>query len=347
MIKPKSLEKGPYLKPLSKKTFKKEAKAALRLAFGPQERLIKGEIKGSRLAQKRAKDYFKTYGREVAGAGKTTAAAYDSAQAGITAASNTTADRSEAIRQRMAAEAQADAERRGVTYNPSGSVVGAEANLARVNAANVLSAVTGAQKASNQGYYADKGRIGDREGIEQQFREEARRRSLKGELKTLSADKAAQVAGMLATARDSERDFYLGLQAAREPFRDRAFDASQAAKDRKLQRNQAQKDRHLDRGQAHKDRQHGGTDSSSGGKDGDGRDAADVKKALGIIKREGNLNDHSKQEWIEVLLGIDASFSPNEIKRALALAKKRQKPGEIIGGAAGGVGGIFGGGKKH
>ena len=322
-LKPKDLESGPFLKPLGKKRFRKEARSALRLAYKPAERQIEGEIRASKLGQKRTRDYFKTYGKQVDAAGASTAAAYEGAQASIGQASSAAADYAEKLRQRMASEAQEDAARRGVPYDPSGSSTMAEGNLARINAANTLSGVTGIQGAAQAGYYADKGRIGERESVEQRLREQARRRSLKDEKRDMVGDKAAQMAQMFATSRDSERDFYLGLKAAQEPGKGRRFDRKQSAKDRSLTRSESAKDRALTQSENRKDR----NQPDSGGGKKNPVDRQDISKIMALLRRAGETGQFHgvpKSKIIDTLLtDYDDSFDRREAKRAVKRYSKR------------------------
>lgn len=318
-LKPKDLESGPFLKPLGKKRFRKEARSALRLAFKPAERQIEGEIRASKLGQKRTRDYFKTYGKQVDAAGASTAAAYQGAQASIGQASSAAADYAEKLRQRMASEAQEDAARRGVPYDPSGSSTMAEGNLARINAANTLSGVTGIQGAAQAGYYADKARIGQRESVEQRLREQARRRSLKDEKRDMVGDKAAQLAQMFATSRDSERDFYLGLKAAQEPGKGRRFDRKQSAKDRALTRNEARRDRKSDRNAP--------TATSDEGKNAPNNppDRADISKILALLREDPPPADRNRRDVIQKLLVIgDDDWNKREIRKAYKRYKKHR-----------------------
>lgn len=244
--RPRDFDRSPFTKPLTRKRSRRELKAATRLAFGPQKRALKKEIKGTRLSKKRIRQYFPNYRESIGEAASRTQAAYGQAQQEIGAASQSAANFAEQVRQRMAQEAMEDAARRGVAYDPSGSQTGAQANLARMNTANVLRGVTSAQGASQQAMFADKGRIAQREKIEQLLRADARKRSLQGERRDLLRDQGAFRADQLRQMRGEERDYLLGLMAAGEPGKARRFQAKENRKSRRFDRKQAAKNRKAD-----------------------------------------------------------------------------------------------------
>jgi hypothetical protein len=136
----------------------------------------------------------------------------------------------------MQGEERADAEKRGVAYDASGSHTSVDANLARVNAANVLSGVTSAQGANQAAYLSDKQRIGNREEKEQLLREAARRRSIKSEKKDLAREGRDVVLSERARLRDSERDFYLGKLAAGNTARGQELSAQNSKRSSRTSR---------------------------------------------------------------------------------------------------------------
>jgi hypothetical protein len=156
------------------KQIRREARGATRAQYGPLVREIKQEKKASNLQQKRISDYFPQYGQSLDQSAARTASAYQTAGDSIRSDSASATAYAEQLRSKLAGEEQADAAKRGVSYDPSGSQTNAAAQLARINAANVLTGVTASHGATQQAYLADKKAIGSREEIEQHLRETAR-----------------------------------------------------------------------------------------------------------------------------------------------------------------------------
>src|SRR5690606_17695249 len=145
----------------------------------------------------------------------------------------------ETLRQRLAQEGMADAQRRGASFDPSGSQLNAQAQLARINAANILQGVTAAQGASQGAYMTDKRRIAERESITQRMREQDRRRALAQERRALLREKGEYMASLRPAAREAERNYHLGLLAARDRRAARRFEAREAAKERAFRASEA------------------------------------------------------------------------------------------------------------
>lgn len=200
--------------PFTKKQLRREVKGAARAQYGDVTRQVKKEKRASNVQQKRINDYFPQYGKAVEEAAKRSATATSAATSQISADSKAAADYAETLRQRLAGEEAASASTRGVATDRSGSNVNASAQLARINAANVLTGVTASQGASAQNYYADKKAIGERERIEQKLRESARKRSYNEDLRDIAKDKGAFKVAKKAEIVDRERDFMVTKKAA-------------------------------------------------------------------------------------------------------------------------------------
>lgn len=211
----KNKNKSPFTKPLTRKSARKEIKAAGRLAVGDEQRILKAERRTSKVQSRRIRDWFPQYGQAVGQAAQRTAGAYQGADQQIASASDASTNYAETLRQRLAQEGMADAQKRGVQYDPSGSNVGAQAQLARINSSDTLRGVTASQGAAQGAYYADKQRIGQREKIEQLLQEQERRRSYTQDLRDLAKRKSDTMIQERGRLRDSERDYHLGLLAAR------------------------------------------------------------------------------------------------------------------------------------
>ena len=331
MPKPKKF--SPLTAPLNRKQLRKEVRAAGRLAVGPEKRIIQAERRSSKVQSRRIRDWFPQYGKAVGQAAQRTDRAYDSADNLMAQAGSQANNYAEQLRQRLAAEAQADANLRGVQYDPSGSLVNAQSQLARQNSTNVLRGVTAAQGASQQGYLQDKRRIGRREMVEQLLREQARRRSYGQDLRDLAQRQGDAMVQEQGRLRDSERDYYLGLLAAR---------GEKAA--RRMSRKESQRDRKFNRQQARKDRQSDQSSSSGGGGGGDNwtptqrRDERrDLKKAIAFLKLDPPPAHVSKARIIQQL--IAQGYSRPVAVAAYKRLKKRDRVVGSVGGAVGsGVG---------
>jgi hypothetical protein len=334
MPKKRKNKQSPFTKPLTAKRARKEIKAAGRLAVGPEQKIIQAERRTSKVQSRRIRDWFPQYGQAVQQAGARTAAAYQGADEKISSAADASTNYAETLRQRLAQEGMADAAKRGVAYDDSGSNVGAQAQLARINSSDTLRGVTASQGAAQAGYYADKKRIGEREKVEQLLQEQERRRSYTQQLQDLAKRKSDTMIQEKGRLRDSERDYHLGLLAAKEPGKARKFERGQAAKDRKLSKSEAKKDRRFDRNQAKQDRKAG-----AGGDGGSGKQEAkrerkaeqrqDVRKVIAGLEAfkpkfaQKALND---RRWAisEILRNENEGISPADARKAYKKWKRRQ-----------------------
>lgn len=315
-IKPSTIAKGPFAKPLTGKALRHDIRAAQRLQFAPLVRQIQQEKAQSRAAQKRVAALFPQYTHAVAKAGRQTRAAYGDANASIRNTSLQTADYAEALRSKLAQENMSDAALRGATYDPSSAYTAANANLARVNSAAVLQDVNSVQKANSRNYYADKKRIGVREGIQQQMAEMARRRGLNSDLRDVARDKGALATDLRAKARDSERDFYLGLLSAQNSSQYRKFAMKQQANSAKEDRKQARRQRRLaklndrnERADDHRAAQYQQNQDQGGNRD-SGLPGAhkDRRRATAYLRQAPKGAYHSPKEAIDYL--INRGISP-------------------------------------
>lgn len=321
MPKPKKF--SPLTAPLTRKDLRRELKATGRLAVGPEKRILEAERRTSRVQSRRIKDWFPQYGKSVQQAAQRTRVGYGQADASIAAASDQAQNYAEQLRQRLAQEAQADANLRGVQYDPSGSLVNAQSQLARINSANTLRGVTAAQGASQNAYLQDKRRIGRREMVEQLLREQQRRRSYTEDLRDLARRKSDSMIQEKGRLRDSERDYYLGLLAARGEKAARRMSRRESHRDRKFNRQQARKDRRFDKNESEKDRRDGG---SSQGTSNDRPDREDIAKIMAMLRKagpSGALAEAKRSQVIDELLLKDDSFSRREAKRAFKRYSKR------------------------
>lgn len=248
-------QRSGLIKPLRGKRRKREIKAAQRLQFGGIKRQLRGEQRASQEQEHRLKSYFKQYKTGLTQQQQRTAGAYREAGETIGTQSQAAADYAEQLRQRLAQEESEDAARRGTSsVQREGSQTNVAAQLARMNAANILRGVTASQGAAQRTYFQKAKSISDRELIEQRLREQARRRSLGQELRETKKEAGALGVNIMAQQRGQERDFYLGLlgiagsragrrlskfqtkfgaqQTAKEATKQRRHESREAAKDR-------------------------------------------------------------------------------------------------------------------
>jgi len=247
MAKFPKFNNSPFIKPLTRKQWRREARAMARLRYRPEIRAIRGEERASKRRQQQIRKWFDQYGQTLSDSAQRTSQAYAGAERSIAQDAQAAAAYAEQLRQRLAQEGMRDAALRGASYDPSGSEVNVQAQLARLNAANVLKGVTAAQGASQGAYLADRARIAERESITQQMREQERRRQLAQERRALRREQGQYMASLRPAAREAERNFYLGLLAARDRRAQRRFEAREAAKDRAFRAREAAKDRRFER----------------------------------------------------------------------------------------------------
>lgn len=303
--------KNPFLKPLTPKRFRRESRAMANVRYRPELRSIKGEQRASKQRQRHIRKWFNQYGKSIDQAAQRTASAYQGAGQQIGQNSQAAANYAETLRQRLAQEGMADAQRRGASFDPSGSQLNAQAQLARINAANVLQGVTAAQGASQGAFMADKRRIAKRESITQRMREQDRRRALSQERRALQRDRGEYMASLRPQAREAERNYHLGLLAARDRKAARRFERREAAKDRAFRASEAAKDRSFDR---RKERRDAKRDRSKK------VDPGDVRRMVAILEGLNRRMTHragTNRRWaINQLLLKNKNYSPKEARRA-------------------------------
>lgn len=326
-----------FLKPIRGKRYRRELRAATRAQFRPIQRQVGGEIRASKAQSGRIRDYFKEYGKSLDPIAQRTAQAYGGAQQQIGQQSQASSQYAETLRQRLEGEARADAERRGVSYDPSGAQTNVAAQLARMNASNVLSGVIGAQGASQQAYLRDKQRIGEREKIEQLLREQARRRSFQADKREIAREKGAFRTDFRRQTRDTERDFYLGLLAARDKKAARRFAAQESAKSRRFESREARaedkRSRRYQERQAKlfgdKKKGGGGGGTKGGGTKGGGGggqpgSAADRKRASAYL-RSGKYKDKKDARDYLINRGVHPAVARWAVRQASKSGGKKKK----------------------
>jgi len=346
MAKFPKFNNSPFIKPLTRKQWRREARAMARLRYRPEIRAIRGEERASKRRQQQIRKWFDQYGQTLSDSAQRTSQAYAGAERSIAQDAQAAAAYAEQLRQRLAQEGMRDAALRGASYDPSGSEVNVQAQLARLNAANVLKGVTAAQGASQGAYLADRARIAERESITQRMREQERRRQLAQERRALRREQGEYMASLRPAAREAERNFYLGLLAARDRRAQRRFEARQAAKDRAFRASEAAKDRAFRAKQAAKDRRFQARQNRRDRrqerrkKRGD-IDPADVRRAISLLeeanRRQQRRHARNRRKAISGLLRLDKSLSLLEARRAYRrwlkrYKRKRRTPGEAFKG---------------
>lgn len=284
-----------------------------------------------RVTQKRIPDYFAQYQQAISGAGERAAGAYSKAGSEISAASAGAAKYAEDLRKTLASEEQANAALRGVAYDPSGAQTNTASQLARLNAADVLAGVIGAQGASEASYYGDKGRIAEREKIEQLLRSAARQRQTKQELRSLGREEGDIRREELSRIRDLERDYLLARKAARQPGAERRHETREAQRGRRFESREAAKGRRFEARQAGLDRRAERKGSASGNQEG-GRQRRretreDIRDMLSLIRTtpEKKRKKLGKQGIIDLLSTKYEGFSHKEARKAYAKYNRRRR----------------------
>lgn len=247
--------KGPFTKPLTRKRLRREVRAARKLQFGPLRREIRGEIRASREQERRAQDYFKGYKQALSQQAAQTRGAYGQADTQISQQAQAASNYAEQLRQRLGTEEASEAAKYGQSsIQREGGETNIAAQLARLNASNILRGVTASQGATQEAYTQRSKDIANRELVEQRLREAARRRSYRSDLRDVAKQEGALGVDFLRQARGSERDFYLGLlgvagsRAGRRLQKtlqksSQRHESKEAAKSRKFEASQAKKDR--------------------------------------------------------------------------------------------------------
>lgn len=287
------LQRGPFARPLTKKRFRREVKAARKLQFGPLKRQIRGERRASRQQEQRVKDFFKEFKGELTQSQQGTKRAFGQAEQQIGAQAQSAADFAEKLRQQREQERSAEAQRLGQSSVPrQGSDVAVQANLARLNAANILRGVTSAQGASQRAFFQRAKSTAGREKVEQRLREQARRRSFGADLRDIAKQEGALGTQLRGQARGQERDFLLGLLGIAGSRAGRRLQKQLQQSSQRHSSSEAAKERRARRREAAKDRK------ASGGKD---ALSPAEQRARRKSKREGKQNRQGARTALETL----------------------------------------------
>lgn len=334
-----------FLASLSPKRWRRESRAMANIRFRPEERALGGEIRASRKRQRGLRKQFKQYRQSINPVIQQTQQAYGEAGKQIQGQSQAAAQYAEQLRQRLAKEGAESAKLRGVD-DPSakGSEINAQAQLARINAANLLSGVTAAQGASQRAYLTDKKRLARKESLAQRLQERDRRRQLKQEKRALKRERGEYRASLRPQAREGEREYHLGLLAARDRKAARRFEARESAKDRRFSRKQARRERKDDsstdflRRQGRQSRRTARVKGRQGrksirlqqrGSKGGGRDRGELARARSLLRSAGQIRkldtEVEKRRAIDHLVnrGVDPAVARRLVNRQFRRNKSR------------------------
>lgn len=238
----KNQQRG-FLAPLTPKRWRRESRAMANLRYRPEIRETQKSVRASKQRRRNIRKMFGQTKRDLGKRAEATAGAYTRAGEQIGAQSEAASNYAEQLRQRMAQEAQSSANLRGTRFDPSGSNVNAQAQLARINAANLLRGVTASQGASQAGYMKGRQATVQRESVQQRLNEMQRARGFRDDIRQLKREKGEYRASLRPQAREAERQYHLGLLAARDKKQARKFAAGEAKKGRKFEARQAGKER--------------------------------------------------------------------------------------------------------
>ncbi|MGH2761433.1 MAG: hypothetical protein ACRDLD_02445 [Thermoleophilaceae bacterium] len=344
-------DQGYFTKPLTRKRFKREMKAAERMEFRPEKQAIRREARAERGQRERISDYFDAYGEATQGANRATQSAYENAQKTLRdlTASSTASDT--ATRAKADAEARADAKARGVTYDPSQSQKSAAGSSSRRAASDTFGGLVATQGAGQAAYLIDKGRVGEGERVNQLLRSHARSRTIKKDKRALAREKRDYRRDYRTRARDTERQYLLeqmaltgdargdktqlklarryGLNTKREQKRSlkgqrkvaKLHARNRAAEQRRSHRSQAaisaghaRNERRDDR----RSRRYAQRQGQGQGRGGRGPSKGEVRRALGYLRQANRGDYRSKREAIDYLInrGVSPSAARAAVRRA-------------------------------
>ncbi len=198
-----------FLRPLVKKQYKRERKAAEKEQFGPLDRQLGREQVASQRQQQNIGNYFNDYQNKLAQLRGETGNLYATAQQQLGDRQTQAAGLDKSRMDEIQGAAQADAAKRGVSVDPSVAQRAASAQSARTNLGSSFGGLLASQGANAGTYLADKERIGAGEGISQKIKEFGRERNILSDMRE-SADKKRLFRDKFRQqARESERQFYL------------------------------------------------------------------------------------------------------------------------------------------
>lgn len=218
-----------FLKPVTPKKARKEARARANTIYGPEIRDLSKEQKSYGQKARQTRGAYRNYRKDLKGAAKTANVAYDRAADSISSAVAGTNTYAESLRNRMIADSKADAANRGAAYDPTASNLAQAANLARAQSGNTLSAVLRTQGAAQAGYMADKAanaRLAQRNAV---LAVQGQKAQAGADKRYLKRQRGEYVAGEMSKAREADRNFFIQMRASAQPGKARRFEARQAA----------------------------------------------------------------------------------------------------------------------
>lgn len=318
---PKGKNKTSFLtKPLNRKRYRRERKAAERLQFGPQKRQLKAEKRESREQERRVGGYFDQYRAQLAALQQGQQDAYNAAYGKVAQATGLNQDAG--IRDRLRAEEERDAQVRGTTASATPYAEAAE--LSRQRLASGAAATVATQGARQSAYLADKQRIGAREGVEQQLKEAERRRAINQDQRSLAKERGDFRTTFRTEAREGERRYEL---ANKELKRGSKNVRLQGKENRKGQRLGFEQDKALARQDARLNPPASGKTPAQ--KKAAKRDFKNAYQTAKSLLDAAKKPPRTKEEWAAFARLVEKEAEGVDLvtaRKAIARLKKKQKP---------------------
>lgn len=324
---PKNNKSSFLTKPLTRRRFKKELKAATRKQFKPLQKELSSQKRASLAQSQRMSNYFQNY-QQVIGRGRADVqAAYDRAGQTMGNYAQMAGSQNAALQGQLTSQAAQNASLYGGTGDTGAANLAVQGQASRVRqGADVAGAIAG-QGANSYGYATNLRSNAKLSRIEALTAEKNKRDLISKDKMDLLREKGDFRQEYMTNAREGERRYELANKELRNSN-------SQAAKDRKLTRGQNAKDRKLTRGQNAKDRKQAGKDQQ-----GDGNTR---KNAASLMNR---FYDPKKDTWRSLAAMLNGELDiPASQANKLAKAWLKRHGGGKKGGKGGGNPDVWHGG---
>jgi hypothetical protein len=296
MAKDKKRKGKSYLtKPLDKKSFKKEMRAAIREEFGAAQRDLQKETRISKATQRRNADYFGEYQAQLAQMQQQNQQGTQQALNQMGGFANQMIGQNQAVAGQVTQQNAQSAQARGATPGAQPQLQG-QAGL--VGQGTQMAGQIASQGQAQGQYLGGMETAAIQEKNAMRTQQQLVRRTVREELRNLKKDKGAAKSTYLSEAREGERRYSLAKRELKQSKGAAKQQRQQSNRGNKLTRAEARRNREFDRRQAEKDRKAG-----ENGEKGDRTPTPKITSSLrdyirGLKNKEkSNLTEEGLVDW--------------------------------------------------
>jgi hypothetical protein len=235
-----------FIKLPTAKRARRTAAAEANVQYKPVLRGLRSEIAGSRKREGELKSWYGGLTAQNAAAQQSAATSSQAQESALTQRLANASASDSANLQDLASKNEATAKLLGGPTNSRGLAEAAAGNTAVAQQRVALTSPLTAERASQQGYLAQRGISATERGIEARKAETSRRRKIKEDLRAGKKERGQAVVGNLEKLREGARDYAIQKQAFGQKGKELGQEAREGAADRRLKAREGAADRSID-----------------------------------------------------------------------------------------------------